>query len=102
MIYLWQCDGCGVQLELSRPMAECSVPPDTEVKCCDSVKWRRVYEMPMQMKASYPDGLKRKGWTELKEAAKLEKERAVARTDAQKNEIAREITKMGVKPGSST
>lgn len=107
MKYLWRCTQCDWVQEVTRPMADHAIVPNCddaeEGSCeCGNNRWVRVYEVPAIMKASYPDGLKRKGWADLKESAKLEKERAVARTDAQKNEIAQEITKMGIKPGNSS
>lgn len=51
---------------------------------------------PMVMKASYPDGHKRKGWADLKAAAKLNIEAAGAKKETAA-EIKQEIKKMGVK-----
>lgn len=106
MIYTWKCTQCDFHQEVTRPMSEHDRRPDAEYEeegsCgCGANRWVRVYTPPAIMSAAYPDGYKRKGFTELKEAAKLEKERAVARTDSQRNEITKEITKMGVKPGSN-
>lgn len=101
MIYRWGCEKCYVTTEISRPMAECTVPPDSEIVClCSDSKptWTRIYEAPMVMKASYPDGMKRKGWAELKESAKLEKLAATSKRET-KAEIKNEIRKMGIKPG---
>lgn len=57
---------------------------------------KRAVSAPMVMTASYPEGTKRKGWADLKEASKLKIESANSRDD-KKREIAKEIRKMGVK-----
>lgn len=51
--------------------------------------------MPMVLKASYPDGHKRKGWSELREANKLIREAAKSNHGTAK-EIRNEIKKMKV------
>ncbi len=106
MIYLWRCNDCDVYEEVQRPIAECAMPP--EGGDCEAVapgaltsghNWVRVFQAPMQLKASFPDGHKRKGWDVLKESARLEKEAAVSKKET-KAEIRNEIRKMGIKPGS--
>lgn len=56
-----------------------------------------TYELasPLVMRNSHPDGVKRKGWADLKEASKLN--RAVAGTDnlEEKAALKREIKKTG-------
>lgn len=100
MIYLWKCTICGTHEEVQRPIADHAIPPDLKPNCYDSCLWVRVFEAPMQMKASFPDGHKRKGWTDLKESARLEKAAAIARPET-KREIKAEIRKMGIKPGTN-
>lgn len=100
--YSWQCRDCEVSVEIHRPMAQSDIPPGAEFECLcprhKAIQWQRVYEMPGTTKESFLDGHKRKGWSELKEAAKLQREAAVSSRDKRK-EIAQEIRRMGVKPG---
>lgn len=74
--------------------------PRSPRKCpiCEEEAFYRQLKMPSNTKASFVDGTKRKGWSDIKEAAKLKREAAVSRGDKRK-EIAAEIRKMGVKPG---
>lgn len=105
MNYNWRCQGCDLVVEITRPVAECTVPPGEEFSClCPEnlpPDWVRKYEAAMFMKASYPDGYKRKGWGDLKESAKLEKLAATSKSDT-KREIKAEIQKMGIKPGKDS
>lgn len=64
----------------------------------EEIQWQRIYEAPMQLRASFPDGHKRKGWAELRESAKLEKLAAVSDAGTKK-EIKDTIRQMGIKPG---
>lgn len=102
MQYKWKCTACELAVDITRPIAECSVPPGEEFACLcppwQIPQWQRVYEAPALMQASYPDGHRRKGWAELREAAKLEKLAAVSKGDT-KSEIKNEIRKLGIKPG---
>lgn len=94
MIYLWKCVVCGQHEEVERPMADSSLPPDTGCAPWEephTADWQRVYEAPMQLKASYPDGHKRKGWAEQREAVKLEKQAAVTGSRQTRAEISKEI-----------
>lgn len=63
---------------------------------CGSLDIQRHFPSPMVLKASFPDGHKRKGWADFREAAKLNKAKANARPE-HKGEYAAEIRKMGVK-----
>lgn len=71
---------------------------DNKFKCpyCLSDNASRTFSAPNFTRASYVDGVKRAGFQEFKEAAKLNKESAVSGND-KKKEIAREIRKMGVR-----
>lgn len=62
---------------------------------CGSIKLERQFPAPMVLKASYPDGTKR--FTDMKEAAKLNREAANSMKQDTKKEIAREIRKLGVR-----
>lgn len=87
-------------MEIVRTVALCTDPPSKEECVClctdPPSTWQRVYTAPTLMTASYPDGLKRKGFAELKESAKLHREAAVSGKE-KRQEIAKEIRKLGVK-----
>lgn len=96
MQYEWRCTQCEIVVEITRPVAEATVPPETDVKClCEVPIWTRIYSAPMQMKASYPDGYRR--FSEVKEAAKLNREAIASKSKDTKKEIASEIRKLGVR-----
>lgn len=67
---------------------------------CEFPNWARVYEAPMVLEASYRDGVRRKGFAEQREAAKLTVA-AATETKQNRKEIAAEIRKMGVKPSKT-
>ena len=69
----------------------------TEVVCACGGEAKYTIDSPMVMRASYPDGTKRKGFAELREANKLTKEKYQTRNKETAAEITREIKKMGVK-----
>lgn len=116
MIYMWKCSICDAHVEVQRPIADYALPPDGPCPPWDSrsekeqiespmkwetahdPQWVRVFEPPMQLRASFPDGHKRSGWQDLKESARLEKIAAVANRETKK-EIKAEICKLGIKPG---
>lgn len=62
---------------------------------CNGTAEYRI-SMPQIMKVALPDGTRRKGFAELKEASKLNK-LASAATDETKREIKKEIRKLGVR-----
>jgi hypothetical protein len=70
--------------------------PET-IKClvCQGTAEYRI-DMPGITRASYVDGTKRKGWSEIREANKLVQAAAVSKPDTAK-EIRKEIKKMGVR-----
>lgn len=94
MIYRWKCTVCSQETDIERPMADSTVPPEGPCPPWEeehASSWQRIYQAPMQLKESYPDGHKRKGFAELKEVEKLKQKAAVTRsTDTLKN-IAKEI-----------
>lgn len=59
------------------------------MKCENPLK--RHFPAPMVTRASYPDGHKRKGWAEMREASKLNQEAIVSKSDSHKKQIATEI-----------
>lgn len=96
MIYQWKCQKCEVQVDIVRPIADSSVPPDVDIKCtCETPEWKRVYSVPMMTKASYLDGTRR--FTAVKEAQALNREAISSKSNETKKEIAAEIRKLGVR-----
>lgn len=72
--YQWKCKACNDIVELVVPSDE----RDTyQFKCeeCGSTR-KRLFGMPMVMKASYPDGTKREGFADMKATARLEEAKA--------------------------
>lgn len=68
-----------------------------EITCACGGRAPRVFAMPnLMIKEAYPDGIKRKGWAEMKESSKLNKQIALQKDDKEKTRIANEIRKMGV------
>lgn len=70
--------------------------PDSRFYCpeCSEPAGERAISAPHSTKASYVDGTKR--FTDLKEAAKLNKQKAVSKGETKK-ELAREIKKLGAR-----
>lgn len=56
---------------------------------------RYMMSKPTVMHVALPDGTRRRGWADMKEAAKLNKEAAVARGET-KRDIKKEIRKLGI------
>lgn len=98
MIYEWQCLICDEINEISKPIAQCNEKPDS-CEFCEATdgEWKRIYSMPMQLKASYPDGHRRKGFAEVREAQKINREGIESGDRQKRTEIAKEIRKMGVR-----
>lgn len=51
----------------------------------------RHFPSPMILKASHHDGIKRRGWAEMREASKLNKEAASSGSEENRKAIAKEI-----------
>lgn len=62
---------------------------------CGNVAGEKQISAPMVLRASYPDGNRR--FSDMKEAAKLKRERAVTRKEDDRKRIASEIRSLGVK-----
>lgn len=91
--YDYACETCdSVTIENFR-IAE---RPDSITCACGGTAKFRI-AAPNLMQASFPDGTRRKGWSELREASKLNKAMAVEKKADRKREMAAEIRKMGVK-----
>lgn len=79
MEYLWQCEECGVGMRVSRRIDDRDIPPREDEGDClcegETSTWKRVFESPMVMRASYHDGKDRgDDWRKLKEVNRLERE----------------------------
>jgi hypothetical protein len=92
--YMFCCEDseCEIVQELFFTIA--SRPDSVECIACGKSAKHKI-AAPMVMRASYPDGVKRRGFADLKEAAKLNKQAAGLRSD-QRGEIQKEIRKMKV------
>ena len=94
--YTYSCNVCGSTTE---EFFKYSERPDIITCACGGVANHTITAVGLMVKEAYLDGTKRKGWTEMKEASKLNKEKAVARDDKSRKEIAAQIKKLGVKIG---
>lgn len=90
-MYDFLCPECETGEERNVPYAE---REDQQCHTCGKVLLR-MFPAPMVLSASFPDGHKRKGWSEMREASKLNKESANSPHDRRK-EIEKEIKKLGV------
>ncbi len=85
--YDYSCEECDLFWDTNVPYE------DREKQLCGECGTLAKYHFPKGgiMKASYPDGHKRKGFAEMKEARKLEIQAAHCPSNATRNEIAKEI-----------
>ena len=92
--YTYVCEKCEHVTDsfhkLSDPRPE-QVPCE---QCGDPARFR--ISAPMVMQVALPDGTKRKGWQDLREASKLNRQRAEA-SDSTRKEMTQEIKKLGYK-----
>ena len=91
--YEWSCEQCGNHWEAVVRYEDRDSPQACSE--CGSVGARH-FPSPTVLKASYPDGHRRKGWADMKEIARLKVEAAGARKEAKKD-IVSEIRKLGGK-----
>ena len=75
-MYDFNCVDCNTRYDIVVKYEERDNPGVAPCPCCSSVNVIRQFPSPMVSKASYPDGFKRPGWDTLKEAAKMEVEKA--------------------------
>lgn len=84
-------------MEIVRPIAECTVPPDENCLDCSEnagpTEWQRVFQAPMNMERALPDGTKRKGFADMKEAARLKVD-AAGMDHRKRGDINAEIRKL--------
>ncbi len=104
--YTWRDKKSGARIEVDRAsMSEYKVAPtEEEVRNAglelDNPEWERLLSDFSVMVHAYRDGVKRPGFSEAKEAAKLTKQASnTAANSETRKEVAREIIKMGLKPG---
>lgn len=97
MTYEWKCTICDTHVEITRPIADCRVPPEGSETCaCEGgPTWARVYVAAGLTKASYVDGQRRFG--AFREAMSLQKEANTTGDKGRRKEIEGEIRKMGVR-----
>jgi hypothetical protein len=69
-------------------------PATIQCACGGTAKFQIAPTMVMQ--TALPDGSRRKGWAEMREASKINKAMAVAGSESTKKEMASEIRKLGV------
>ena len=94
--YSYQCDTCGSTTEEFHKYSE---RPDTITCACGGTAQHTITAVGLMVKEAYLDGTRRKGWSDMREASKLNKEKASARDDKSRKEIANQIRKLGVKIG---
>lgn len=93
-IYQYECRECETYWEVIVPYSQRDSQP---CPACTSLNVETLLAAPTVLRASYRDGHKRKGWQDLREANKLVREKALARGDQNRREIANEIKRIGVK-----
>ena len=93
--YYYECKKCGEVIE--HEWAGKLVPPTH----CDGEEMQWLGgKAPATFKASYRSGYKRPGFAEGKEAARLTQEAIKTQSGSEtRREVAKEIKKMGIKPG---
>jgi putative FmdB family regulatory protein len=93
--YTYMCDICETECSELFPMAS---RPDT-VKCpeCGGEAEYRIAAPGLVLKEAFLDGTKRKGWAEMKEASKLNRQMSVQPDRKDKDRIAGQIRQLGVK-----
>jgi hypothetical protein len=89
--YDYCCDTCDSITVEQYKIAE---KPETITCACGGTAKFQI-GAPMVMGTALPDGTKRKGWAQLREASKLNKSMAAAKPE-NRREMAKEIKKLGV------
>ncbi len=91
------CESCNTTGWDTIPKAEATWENRWDCPSCGTEKSvKRIMSAPRIMKASYPDGVKRSGFAELKEAAALEEEAMNSEDYEKRQGIKKEIRKMGI------
>lgn len=91
--YSYSCTECA---SITEEFFKYSERPDTVQCVCGGVANHTITAVGLMVKEAYLDGTKRKGWSDMKEASKLNKEIGKAKGDAEKKQIANQIRKLGV------
>lgn len=89
--YLYICSLCSNELTMMIPFSE-----REDITMCDGCGHKTAeltIQAPSVMSIALPDGVKRKGWAEMREASKLNKQAGNLHGEAKK-EIVREINKI--------
>lgn len=69
--------------------------PETVTCACGGTASHTITPVGLMVKEAYLDGTKRKGWADVKEASKLNREMNVTRDAESRKQIAQEIRKTG-------
>lgn len=85
--YNFSCIPCELTEERQVPYVE----RDQQICHTCGESMTRHFPAPMVTQASYPDGMKRKGWAEMREASKLNKEAIVSKDPGHRKAIEKEI-----------
>lgn len=94
--YEYYCMKCDITVTAQFPYDK--RPEMVECTHCGNPGAEYLISAPnLMVKEALPDGTKRKGWSDLKEASKLNKEMAVTKEDGNKKRIASEIRRLGVR-----
>jgi Zn ribbon nucleic-acid-binding protein len=98
-VYYYKCKSCEDVVELE--WQEKAIAPTKCVVCGHEEEFQWLGgKAPATMVTAYRDGVKRPGFAEAKEAAKLTAQASnTAANSETRKEIKKEILKMGVKPG---
>lgn len=73
-----------------------SARPDSIECVCGGKSHYRISAPNLMLKEAMLDGTKRKGWAEMREASKLNKEIGLQRTEQDKKRIEHQIKRLGV------
>lgn len=93
--YDYKCTGCEITVVEYRSYEERDLGGQCDI--CHSPRARAFFSAPGQMNTALPDGTARKGFAQLKEAAKLE-EQAFDSKPAERKMITEEVNKLrGIK-----
>jgi predicted nucleic acid-binding Zn ribbon protein len=91
--YTFICDVCESATEEHFRFAD---RPDTIQCACGGTAQHTITPVGLMVKEAYLDGTRRKGWADMREASKLNKEMGKQKDDKGRKEIANQIRKLGV------
>lgn len=96
MTYNWECKECGEEAETAQSIhAPKVLPPDVDCGSCGKNDWARIYIMPGTTRKSFLDGARKdRDWLEMKEAAKLEVQKAGSNDIEERVELGKQIKKL--------